>query len=154
MIKILFVCLGNICRSPMAEFVFKDMVEREGLADKFIIESAGTSFEESGNPVHYGTRNRLMQEGISVAGKYARKMTKGDYDKFDYLIGMENSNIRNMKGIVGTDSKHKIKKLLEFAGSDKDISDPWYTGNFDDTYNDIYKGCKGLLEYLKIRGFC
>lgn len=154
MIKILFVCLGNICRSPMAEFVFKDMVKKEGLADEFIIESAGTSSEESGNPVHYGTKNRLLQEGISVDGKYARKMTKSDYGKFDYLIGMESSNIRNMTRIVGTDSEHKIKKLLEFAGSDKDISDPWYTCNFDDTYSDICKGCKGLLEYFKMRGLC
>lgn len=148
MIKILFICLGNICRSPMAEFLFKDMVAKRGLADKFYIASAATSNYEIGNPVHSGTRNKLAQYGISVAGKTAVQLTKADYDKYDYLIGMESSNIRNILRIVGSDSRHKVYKLLQFAGSERDIADPWYTGNFDLTYNDIHEGCTALLEYL------
>ena len=148
MIKILFICLGNTCRSPMAEFLFKDMVAKRGLADKFYIASAATSSYEIGNPVHYGTRNKLAQYGISVAGKTAVQLTKEDYNKYDYLIGMEASNIRNILHIVGSDSRHKVYKLLQFAGSERDIADPWYTGNFDVTYNDIHEGCTALLEYL------
>lgn len=148
MIKILFICLGNICRSPMAEFLFKDMVAKRGLADKFYIASAATSSYEIGNPVHPGTRNKLAQYGISVAGKTAVQLTKADYDKYDYLIGMESSNIRNILRIVGSDSRYKVYKLLQFAGSERDIADPWYTGNFDVTYNDIHEGCTALLEYL------
>lgn len=148
MIKILFICLGNICRSPMAEFLFKDMVAKRGLADKFYIASAATSSYEIGNPVHPGTRNKLAQYGIGVAGKTAVQLTKADYDKYDYLIGMESSNIRNILCIVGSDSRHKVYKLLQFAGSERDIADPWYTGNFDVTYNDIHEGCTALLEYL------
>ena len=148
MIKILFICLGNICRSPMAEFLFKDMVAKRGLADKFYIASAATSSYEIGNPVHPGTRNKLVQYGISVAGKTAVQLTKADYDKYDYLIGMEASNIRNILRIVGSDNQHKVYKLLQFACSERDIADPWYTGNFDVTYNDIHEGCTALLEYL------
>lgn len=147
-IKILFICLGNICRSPMAEFLFKDMVAKRGLADKFYIASAATSSYEIGNPVHSGTRNKLAQYGISVAGKTAVQLTKADYNKYDYLIGMEASNIRNILRIVGSDSRHKVYKLLQFAGSERDIADPWYTGNFDVTYNDSHEGCTALLEYL------
>lgn len=148
MIKILFICLGNICRSPMAEFLFKDMVDKRGLADKFYIASAATSSYEIGNPVHPGTRNKLAQYDISVGGKTAVQLTKADYDKYDYLIGMESSNIRNILRIVGSYNQHKVYKLLQFAGSERDIADPWYTGNFDVTYNDIHEGCTALLEYL------
>lgn len=148
MVKILFICLGNICRSPMAEFLFKDMVAKRGLADKFYIASAATSSYEIGNPVHPGTRNKLAQHGISVAAKTAVQLTKADYNKYDYLIGMEASNIRNILRIVGSDNRHKVYKLLQFAGSERDIADPWYTGNFDVTYNDIHEGCTALLEYL------
>lgn len=148
MIKILFICLGNICRSPMAEFLFKDMVAKRGLEDKFYIASAATSSYEIGNPVHPGTRNKLTQYGISAAGKTAVQLTKEDYNKYDYLIGMEASNIRNILRIVGSDNRHKVYKLLQFAGSERDIADPWYTGNFDVTYNDIHEGCTALLEYL------
>lgn len=148
MVKILFICLGNICRSPMAEFLFKDMVAKRGLADKFYIASAATSSYEIGNPVHPGTRNKLAQYSISVAGKTAVQLTKADYNKYDYLIGMETSNICNILRIVGSDSRHKVYKLLQFAGSKRDIADPWYTGNFDVTYNDIHEGCTALLEYL------
>ena len=146
MIKILFVCHGNICRSPMAEFVFKDMLEKAGL-DKFVtVESAATSFEEIGEPVHHGTRNKLASVGISTKGKFAVHMEKSDYGQYDMIIGMDSLNIRNMLRITGGDPEGKISKLLEFAGEDGDIADPWYTGNFDETYDDILRGCKGLLE--------
>lgn len=149
MIKILFVCHGNICRSTMCEFVFRDMVQKQGLGEHFHIESAATSREEIGNPVHHGTRNKLKQLGISTAGKYAVQMTRKDYDKYDLLLGMDTWNIRNMLRITGGDPDGKILRLLEFTDSPRDIADPWYTGDFDTTYDDVYAGCVGLLEYLK-----
>lgn len=149
MIKILFVCHGNICRSPMAEFVMKDMVKRKGLSEQFEIHSAATSTEEIGNPVYPPARRTLSEHGISCDGKIARRMTKGDYDYHDYIIAMDKNNIQNIKRIVGTDKDHKISLLLRYAGIDRDISDPWYTGNFDATWNDVVKGCKGLLEYIE-----
>lgn len=152
MIKILFVCHGNICRSPMAEFLLKHMVKEKGMAGQFQIDSAATSTEEIGNPVHYGTRRKLAQYGISVAGKTAVRMQKRDYDFYDYLIGMDDANIRNMCRIAGGDPDRKICKLLEFAGSTRDIADPWYTGNFDETYDDILEGCEAFLEKLQRDG--
>ncbi|WP_394920864.1 low molecular weight protein-tyrosine-phosphatase [uncultured Robinsoniella sp.] len=148
MIKILFVCLGNICRSPMAEFVFKDMVKKRGLSDLFVISSAATSSEETGNPVHPGTRKKLKQYNISVDGKRAVRLTEKDYQKYDYIIGMEQANIRNMIRIMGEDRDKKVFKLLDFSDNPRDIADPWYTGNFDRTYADVYEGCEGLLEYV------
>ena len=123
-ISILMVCHGNICRSPMAEFVLKDMVKKAGLADRFEIASAATSTEEIGNPVHRGTREKLRQVGISVAGKTAVQLRKSDYDKYDYLIGMDEWNIRNMLRMLGGDPEGKIHKLLEFTGSRRDVADP------------------------------
>lgn len=149
MIKVLFVCHGNICRSPMAEFVFKDMVAKSGLSKDFEIASAATSTEEIGNPVHPGTRRKLAQYGISTAGKYARQMTKADYDHYDYLIGMDSWNIRNMIRIIGDDPDGKVYKLLSFAGKNGDIADPWYTGDFDETYRDVVEGCKAFLHQLE-----
>lgn len=146
MIKILFVCHGNICRSPMAEFVLKDLVRKTGAENSFYIASAATSTEEIGNPVHPGTRKILVSLGISTEGKRAVQMKKSDYEKYDYLIGMDDWNIRNMKKITGGDSEHKIKKLLEFAGRKSDIADPWYTGDFESTYRDVLEGCKSLLS--------
>lgn len=146
MIKILFVCHGNICRSPMAEFVLKDLVRKTGAENSFYIASAATSTEEIGNPVHPGTRKILASLGISTEGKCAIQMKKSDYEKYDYLIGMDDWNIRNMKKITGGDSEHKIKKLLEFAGQKSDIADPWYTGDFESTYRDVLEGCKSLLS--------
>lgn len=146
MIRVLFVCHGNICRSPMAEFILKDMVHKRGLDDDFYIASAATSTEETGNPVHPGTRNKLRQHGISVDGKYAVTLRRSDYDKYDYIIGMEQYNIRNIMRIIGSDPEHKVHRLLDFTDLPGDIADPWYTGNFDDTYDDIYKGCKAFLE--------
>lgn len=148
MIKILFVCHGNICRSPMAEFVMKDMVNKAGLSQAFYIASAATSTEEIGNPVHYGTRNKLREVGISTAGKYAVQLTRQDYNKYDYLIGMDSANIRNMNRMLGGDPDGKIHKLLEYAGSQREIADPWYTGNFEETYSDVVEGCSALLEYI------
>ncbi|MBB5264839.1 protein-tyrosine phosphatase [Catenibacillus scindens] len=148
MIKILFVCLGNICRSPMAEFVMKDLVHKKGLDDCFYIASAATSTEEYGNPVHPGTRNKLRRYGISTEGKYAVTMRRGDYDKYDYIIAMEQYNIRGIMRIIGSDPDHKVHLLLDYTDRPGDIADPWYTGNFDKTYDDILEGCQGLLQVL------
>ncbi len=149
MIKVLFICHGNICRSPMAEFVFKDMVKKEGLSEFFHIESAATSNEEIGNPVHYGTREKLKPLGISVAGKTARRMTKKDYETYDYLLAMDKNNIRNINRIIDRDDEGKVHLLLEYAGSTRDIADPWYTGNFDVTYDVIVEGCSAFLNHIK-----
>lgn len=147
MIKILFVCYGNICRSPMAEFVLRDMVAKQGLSDQFFISSAATSTEEIGNPVHPGTRKKLKEFNITTDGKYAVQLLRKDYDRYDYLIGMDNANIRNMERMLGHRGG-KIHKLLEFAGSDAEVADPWYTGDFDRTYQDINKGCEALLAQI------
>ena len=139
MIKILFICHGNICRSTMAESVMTHLVKEAGLSDEFEIDSAATSREEIGNPPHYGT----------VVPHRSRQMTETDYDKFDYLIAMDENNLRNMKRFVGSDEEGKVSLLLEHAGRSGDIADPWYTGNFDLTYNDVMDGCKGLLRELR-----
>lgn len=151
MIKILFVCHGNICRSPMAEFVFKDMIKNHKYADKFFIASAATSTEEIGNPPHPGTRKKLRKYGISTDGKYAVQLKKSDYNNYDYILGMDSMNIRNIKRIIGEDSENKVKLLLDFSENTRDIADPWYTGNFDVTYDDIFEGCKALLAFLEKR---
>ena len=152
MIKILFVCHGNICRSPMAEFIMKDLVEKAGLSAQFHIASAATSTEEIwngiGNPVYPPAKAKLAEHGISCAGKRAVQLTPSDYGKYDYLIGMDSANIRNMRRMLGSDPEGKIHKLLSFAGSDRDISDPWYTGDFDATYRDVTEGCEALLRDL------
>ena len=149
MIKVLFICHGNICRSPISEFVLKDMVEKRGLADMFYINSAATSREEIGNGVHHGTRRKLREMGIFCGDHRAVQMTKADYDAYDYLIGMDTANIRNMLRITGGDQEQKIHKLLDFSKRHGDIADPWYTGNFDATYVDVAEGCEGLLEYIR-----
>lgn len=149
MIKILFVCYGNICRSPMAEFVMKDLVNKSGLSDKFYIASAATSTEEIGNGVHYGTRNKLGEYGISTAGKKAVQLKKSDYDKYDYIIGMDSMNMRHMRRMLPEDAGDKIRLLLDFSKNPRDIADPWYTGDFDTTYNDIFEGCTAFLDKLK-----
>mgnify|MGYP002660431405 FL=1 len=152
MIKILFVCLGNICRSPLAEFYFKDLVAKHNLSAEFYIESAATSYEETGNPVHPGTRKKLAAAGISCAGKTARCMEREDYGKFDYLIGMDSMIIRNMVRILGGDPEGKVSKLLDFTErTGQDIADPWYTGNFDRTYEDVKEGCEALLQDCLLR---
>ena len=148
--KILFICHGNICRSPMAEFLLKDIVNKRGLADAFEIASAATSREEIGNPVHYGTRNKLAQFGISVAGKHAVQVTKRDYEHYDLLLVMDSNNIRNLRRVIGEDTQNKVHLLLDYtARKGESIADPWYTGDFDVTYNDIMEGLAGLLAYLQ-----
>lgn len=148
MIKVLFVCLGNICRSPMAEYVLKDMVKRKGIEEKFFIDSVATSTEEIGNPMHDGTKEKLKKEKIEYGNHIARQIEKKDYKRFDYIIGMEKQNVINIKRIIGEDSENKVYKLLDFSKSPRDIEDPWYTENFDKTYNDIVEGLEGFLEYL------
>jgi len=140
MLKIVFVCYGNICRSPMAEFVLKDMVKKRGLSDEFIIESRATSAEEIGSPVHHGTRKILDRLGISAKGKTAMQLSRADYEKYDLIIGMDERNMRGMLRLFGDDPEKKIRKLLE-----KEVADPWYTGNFEQTYNDVKAGCEALL---------
>ena len=147
--KILFIYHGNICRSPMAEFLLKDIVNKRGLADAFEIASAATSREEIGNPVHYGTRNKLAQFGISVAGKHAVQVTKRDYEHYDLLLVMDSNNIRNLRRVIGEDTQNKVHLLLDYTErKGESIADPWYTGDFDVTYNDIMEGLAGLLEQL------
>lgn len=148
MIKILFVCHGNICRSTMAESVMTHLVHQRHLEHQFQIASAATSREEIGNGPHYGTVDKLRAVGIPVIPHRAIQMTRQDYDRYDYLIGMDDANIRNMTRIAGGDSESKIYKLLTFAGSGKDVADPWYTGDFDTTYKDIMEGCDGLLQHI------
>lgn len=148
-IRVLFICHGNICRSPMAEFVFKDMVQKKGIAEQFHIESAATSTEELGNPVHPGTVKILNAKGISCRGKRARQITIDDYEDYDYLIGMDRHNLINMKRILGEDTEGKMHLLLDFTTRKGDIADPWYTNNFELTYRDVLEGCEGFLSYLK-----
>lgn len=147
--KILFVCHGNICRSPMAEFVFKNMLEKEGREDEFYVASAATSSEEiwngRGNPVYPPAKEELRKHGISCEGKRAVQIIPADYDEYDLIIGMDGANIRNMHRIFGGDPKGKIRKLLDYAQGG-DISDPWYSGDFEATYRDVCKGCQGLLK--------
>ncbi|MBE6024911.1 MAG: low molecular weight phosphotyrosine protein phosphatase, partial [Cellulosilyticum sp.] len=147
-------CHGNICRSPMAEFVMKDLVKKQGLEAEFYIASAATSAEEIGNGVHYGTRQKLAEVGISTAGKTAVQLKKSDYEKYDFIIGMESYNVVNMKRIIPKDEDKKICRLLDFGDKPRDIADPWYTGNFDITYEDVYEGCQAFLNYLRREGRC
>lgn len=147
-IRVLFVCHGNICRSTMAQSVMSYLVKQKGLEDKFYIESAATSREEIGNTPHYGTVGKLREEGIPLIPHRAVQMTASDYEEYDYLIGMDTANIRNMNRIAGGDPDEKIYKLLTFAGSGRDVADPWYTGDFDATFRDVMAGCKGFLEYI------
>lgn len=149
MTKIMFVCHGNICRSPMAQFVMQDMVDKAGLHNEFYISSAATSTEEIGNPVHPGTRRKLNENGISCEGKRAVQIKAADYERYDYIIVMDSLNMRNLRRIIKNDDKQKIHKLLDFTPGGGDIADPWYTGNFDVTYSDIVRGCRGLLEHMK-----
>ena len=147
MIKLLFVCHGNICRSPMAEFVMKDMVRKRGLEDRFEIASAATSREEIGNPVYPPARRKLAENGIACAGHHARQMTKADYDRYDLIVCMDRANIRNACRIAGDDPEHKIVLLLDYTQRrGQEVADPWYTGDFDAAWNDIVEGCEMLIE--------
>ena len=156
MIKILFVCHGNICRSPMAEFVMKDLVKKAGLSDQFKIASAATSSEEiwngMGNPVYRPAAKKLAEHGLSCAGKRAQQLDRSDYKMYDLLIGMDRQNVRNMHRMLGGDPDGKIRLLLDFTGAPGEVSDPWYTRDFDRAWNDIERGCRGLLDHLENNG--
>ena len=155
MTKIMFVCHGNICHSPMAEFIFKDIVSKNGAFDKFFIASSATSTEEIwngiGNPVYPPAQKELAIHGISCDGKRAVLLKKEDYEKYDLILCMDDNNIHNALRILGNDHKNKVKKLLSYAGSNRDISDPWYSGDFKTAYKDIYSGCKALYDSIKNR---
>lgn len=154
MIRVLFVCYGNICRSPMAEFMMKDFVEKKRLGDSFEIASAGTSSEEIfggvGNPVHPSTRDELARHGISCAGKRARQLTRADYDYYDYLVAMDGSNLRNIKRLMNGDPDNKVFRLLDLSNNPRDVDDPWYTGDFEQTWNDIEEGLPLLLSKIRL----
>ena len=156
MIKVLFVCHGNICRSPMAEFVFKDMVKKRGLQHEFHIESRATHTDEiwngQGSPVYPPAREKLNEVGISCKGKHAQLLAKSDYRDYDYIIGMDSENRRWMPRILGGDPEEKISLLLDFTDHPRSVADPWYTGNFEATYSDVVEGCTAFLEYLKGEG--
>ena len=149
MIRVLFCCHGNICRSPLAQSVFAHKVKMLGLEDRFYIDSMATSTEELGNPPHSGTAKKLWKMGIPLIPHKATQISWSDYDKFDYIIGMDDWNIKNLHRLLKGDPDGKVYKFLTFAGSDRDIADPWYTGNFDETYRDVCEGCDGLINYLK-----
>jgi protein-tyrosine phosphatase len=150
--KIMFVCHGNICRSPMAEFIFKKMIDERGLSNRFTVASSATSREEIvgdlGNPVYPPARAELLRHGIDPEGKRAVQITPEDYEKYDLLITMDTMNVRNLMRIIESDPERKVKKLMDFTPRGGDVADPWYTGDFATTYRDIYDGCSGLLEYL------
>ncbi len=149
MIKIMFVCHGNICRSPMAEFVFKDIAEKNGKADEFFIDSSATSTEEIGNSVYPPAVNELKRHGIKLYSHYAKQITKKDYEDFDLIICMEKYNIRNLARVIGDDKDGKVHLLMEYTGVSRDVADPWYTRNFATAYNDIFSGCTALFNSLK-----
>lgn len=146
--RIMFVCHGNICRSPMAEFVFLDMVRSRGLSDILTAQSAATSTEEIGNDVHRGTKAILTKYNIPFNRREATQLTRADYDKYDLFVGMDSANIRNMHRIFGSDPDGKILKLLDLTDRGADVADPWYTGNFEATYRDVTEGCEALIKYF------
>lgn len=148
MVKILFVCHGNICRSPMAEFVMKDLVQKAGLNGQLAIASAATSTEEIGNPVYPPARRKLAEHGIRCDGKRARQLRRDDYTRYDLLIGMDRANVRNMERICGGDPEGKLHLLLEYTARPGEVADPWYTGDFQATWEDVEAGCTGLLQSL------
>lgn len=150
MIKVLFICHGNICRSPMGEFILKKMVKEKGLADEFQIASAATSTEEIGNPVYPPAKRKLKEHGIDCSGKYAVQLKRSDYDLYDYFLCMDNRNIQNTLRIFGSDPEEKVSLLLSYCGERREVADPWYTDDFDTAYDDIWRGCRAFLEKLEV----
>ena len=153
MIKILFICHGNICRSPMAEFVMKKLVKDAGLETEFFIASAATSTEEISNPVYPPARRKLAEHGIGCAGKTARQMTAADYDAYDFILAMDHANLRNINRICGGDPEGKVQLLLDYSSRSREVADPWYTGDFEQTWQDVNEGCIGLLSAIKNKNF-
>ena len=151
MIKILFVCHGNICRSPMAEFVMKEIVKRKNVGDMFEIESCATSREEIGNSVYPPAKQKLAEHGISCKGKTARQMTEEDYERFDYIIGMDRFNLRNMTPFTNGDKYEKVSLLMDYTDKPGDVADPWYTGDFEKTWQDVTRGCEGLFAQISVK---
>lgn len=152
MYKIMFVCHGNICRSPMAEFLFKKMITERGVAHKYTVASSATSTEEIGNPVYPPARRELARHGISCDGKYAVQLMRSDYEKYDLFVAMDSRNTVNMTRIFGGDPDGKIRKLMNYTSRGGDVADPWYTGEFDVAYRDVYDGCNELLNILENGG--
>ena len=154
MIKVLFVCLGNICRSPMAQFVFRQMVDNAGLTHLFEIDSAGTErYNEINHAgIHYGTREILKEMNVPFEEHYSRQIRKSDYQKFDYILAMDESNVEDIQALIGPDSQHKIHLLLDYTAHPRKIKDPWYTGNFDETYWDVVDGCECFFKWLRDNG--
>ena len=152
MVKVLFVCYGNICRSPMGEFILKDMARRRGISDQLYIASAATSMEETGNPVYPPARRILSQHGIGCSGHHARRVERREYGAYDYIIAMETYNVNALLRIFGDDPEGKIYRMLDFTDHPGDIDDPWYTGEFDTVYRQICEGCEGLLQHLAREG--
>lgn len=152
MVRVLFVCHGNICRSPMAEFVMKDLVKKAGLEKDFYIESAATSDEELGNSVYPPARRKLKEHGLDCDGKSARQITASDYDRFDYIVAMDKMNIRNISYIIKSDPEHKISLLMDYTSTKRDVADPWFTGDFDVTWDDVSRGSSGLLKKICSNG--
>lgn len=148
MTNILFICHGNICRSTMAEFVMKDIVKKAGMEEKFYIQSRATHRDEIGADTYWGTKDKLDKEGIPYTKRKATLMTKEDYEKYDYILGMDDENMRYITKIIGSDPVHKVYMLMDFAGEHRSIADPWYTGNFDATFDDVMRGCQGLLKHI------
>ncbi len=149
MIKVLFVCHGNICRSTMAEFVFYNEIKKRGLTDKLSVSSAATHTDEIGNPPHYGTIRKLKQVGVPIIPHRARLLTRNDGNHYDYVIGMDSENLYHMRRILGAEFYNKISLLLDYTATPRAIADPWYSGNFDDTYDDVVMGIQGFLSYLE-----
>lgn len=148
MIKIMFVCLGNICRSPMAECVMKDMLKKRGLEERFFVNSAATSSEEEGHDIYYRAKCKLKEMGVDIVKHHATLLQAEDFEKYDFFVGMEERNICDMQCILGSSDKRKIFRLLDYSDNPRDIADPWYTGNFDATYREIVEGCESLLRYI------